>query len=75
MVRLTDPERMVYRKQMRKIASVIHESPCRHCLNRDPDSPKGMETCQLYGRRYPMCGSDGRALRFELDPTTIEDMT
>ena len=68
----TSPERNVERRICGHIRALILKTPCAYCRNRDPLAPAGFETCQLFGRRYPMCGSDGRALQFDPDFDAIE---
>lgn len=65
------PEMNVERLICGRLRAKILRNACAYCLHRDRDAPNGMATCQLFGRRYPMCGSDGRALQFELDESTI----
>lgn len=68
----TSPEMNTERRICGRVRAEILKNACRWCLNRDKDAPAGMETCQLFGRRYPMCGNDGRALQFEPDHEAIE---
>lgn len=65
------PERNTERRICGRIRARIIKNPCAHCTNRDMTAPPGFETCQLFGRRYPLCGTDGRALVFNLDESTI----
>ena len=68
----TKPERNVERRICGRTRAKILQNACAYCVNRDTLAPKGMETCSLFGRRYPMCGSDGRSLRFEPDFVAID---
>jgi len=71
----TGPERNVERRICGRIRAKILKNACAFCAHRDRLAPVGFETCELFGRRYPNCGSDGRATTFELDPATLtEDM-
>jgi len=65
------PERNTERRICGRIRARVRKNPCAHCLNRDMTSGPGFETCQLFGRRFPLCGTDGRALEFTLDESTI----
>lgn len=65
------PEMNVERRICGRIRARILRNACAFCLHRDRDAPAGFETCSLFGRRYPMCGSDGRAFRFEVDESTL----
>ena len=68
----TQPEMVTERRICGRTRAKILRNACAYCMNRDHLAPKGMETCQLFGRRYPLCGSDGRALRFEPDFNEID---
>lgn len=68
----TRPERNTERRICGRVRALILKNACAVCVNRDRLAPDGMETCQLFGRRYPMCGTDGRALQFDPDFEAIE---
>ena len=68
----TAPEMNTERRICGRIRALILKNACAFCVNRDRLAPVGMETCSLFGRRYPMCGSDGRALQFDPDFDAIE---
>lgn len=70
----TSPEMNVERRICGRTRARILRNACACCLNRDRAAPKGFETCQLFGRRYPLCGTDGRALRFDPDFEAIDSM-
>lgn len=75
MTRYTPPERITERRICGRIRAKILRNACAFCAHRDRLAPKGFETCELFGRRYPMCGTDGRALRFEIDPEKLPPET
>lgn len=70
----TPPEMNTERRICGRIRAAILKNACAYCKNRDKDAPAGFETCSLFGRRYPMCGTDGRALQFDPDFEAIERM-
>ncbi|HNR91595.1 MAG TPA: hypothetical protein PKO41_04125 [Dokdonella sp.] len=65
------PEMNVERRICGRIRARILRNACAYCIHRDRNAPAGFETCSLFGRRYPLCGTDGRALTFEFDETTL----
>lgn len=68
----TPPEMNTERRICGRTRALILKNACAVCVNRDRLAPAGFETCQLFGRRYPMCGSDGRALQFDPDFDAID---
>jgi hypothetical protein len=71
----TPPEMFVERRICGRLVGKILRNACAVCLHRDRVPLRGVYTCQLFGRRYPQCGSDGRALRFEIDETALVGFT
>jgi hypothetical protein len=68
----TPPELSTERRICGKTRAKILKTACRYCTHRDRLAPKGFETCELFGRRYPQCMSDGRAFRFDPDHDEID---
>lgn len=69
----TGPELATERRICGRIRARILRNPCGHCIHRVEGW--GAAACTLADRRYPMCLTDGRALQFDLDTTTIEGAT
>jgi hypothetical protein len=65
----TRPERAAELMVCRRIRERIRSDPCSFCFHRD--TAWGISRCKLAGRQYPQCLTDGRALQFEFDPTTV----
>jgi len=64
------PERNTERGIRKRIAAqVIRDRGCCHCKHRQ--EAWGNFMCSLVGRKFPQCETDGRALVFELDESTI----
>lgn len=66
----TRPELATERRICGRIRAQILRDPCAHCLNRVEGW--GKSACSLVGRRFSLCMSDKRPLKFELDESTIK---
>lgn len=66
----TGPEMNTERRICGRIRAAILRDPCRFCLNRVEGWD--LAACKEPGRRYPLCGTDGRALKFDPDYDAIK---